>query len=83
MNMKKYVLDLEVVSNEALSDIHALIKLRAADPLPEMYPGQFVEVRVENSTSTFLRRPISVNFVDRRKNQLCCLSQLLAKVPVI
>jgi dihydroorotate dehydrogenase electron transfer subunit len=73
MNMKKYVLDLEVVSNEALSDIHALIKLRAADPLPEMYPGQFVEVRVENSTSTFLRRPISVNFVDRRKNQLWLL----------
>ena len=71
--MKRYLLDLEVVSKETLSDIHALVKLTASEPLPEMYPGQFVEVRVEDSPSTFLRRPISVNFVDRQKNQLWLL----------
>ena len=43
--MKKYVLDLKVVSVEALSDKHVLIKLTDEKPLPEILPGQFVEVR--------------------------------------
>lgn len=30
--------------------------------MPHMEPGQFVEVRVEKSPSTFLRRPISINY---------------------
>ena len=62
--MKKYILDLTVNSVEALSDKHVLIKLTDDKPLPEMLPGQFVEVRVDNSPSTFLRRPISINNVD-------------------
>lgn len=32
-------------------------------PLPEMQPGQFVEVLVPRAPHTMLRRPISVNFV--------------------
>ena len=55
--MKKFILDLTVSSIEALSDKHVLIKLTDDKPLPEMLPGQFVEVRVDNSPSTFLRRP--------------------------
>ena len=45
--MKKYVLDLKVVSIEALSDKHVLIKLTDEKPLPEILPGQFVEVKVD------------------------------------
>ena len=71
--MKKYVLDLKVVSVESLSDKHVLIKLTDEKPLPEMKPGQFVEVRVDHSATTMLRRPISINFVDREKNQLWLL----------
>lgn len=44
-----------------------------AAPLPEMVPGQFVEVRVDGSPSTFLRRPISINRVDRAANELWLL----------
>ena len=68
--MKKFILDLTVNSVEALSDKHVLIKLTDDKPLPEMLPGQFVEVRVDNSPSTFLRRPISINNVDYDKNEL-------------
>ncbi len=68
--MKKYILDLTVSSVEAISPKHVLIRLTAAEPLPEMLPGQFVEVRVDGSSTTFLRRPISVNFVDRDRNEL-------------
>ena len=71
--MKKYILDLTVNSVEALSDKHVLIKLTDDKPLPEMLPGQFVEVRVDNSPSTFLRRPISINNVDYDRNELWLL----------
>lgn len=71
--MKKYILDLTVNSVEALNDKHVLIKLTDDKPLPEMLPGQFVEVRVDNSPSTFLRRPISINNVDYDHNELWLL----------
>ena len=71
--MKKYILDLKVNSVEALSDKHVLIKLTPSEPLPEMLPGQFVEVRVDDSPSTFLRRPISINNVDYERNELWLL----------
>lgn len=68
--MKKYILDLTVRSVENLSPKHVLIKLTDHQPLPEMLPGQFVEVRVDGSRSTFLRRPISIHFVDKESNEL-------------
>lgn len=71
--MKKYILDLQVRSIERISDKHVLLRLTDDAPLPEMRPGQFVEVKVEGSSTTFLRRPISINFVDRDKNELWLL----------
>ena len=71
--MKKYILNLKVVSVDFLSDKHVLIKLTDENPLPEIVPGQFVEVKVENSPTTMLRRPISINFVDRERNELWLL----------
>lgn len=71
--MKKFCLDLTVSSAEHLSDKHVLLKLTRRDPLPDMRPGQFVEVRIDNAPSTFLRRPISINFVDRHSNELWLL----------
>ena len=43
--MKKYVLDLKVVSVKHSAIKHVLIKLTDEKPLPEILPGQFVEVR--------------------------------------
>ena len=72
--MKKYALDLRVVSVEQIHARYVLIKLTDdQQQLPEMLPGQFVEVRVDGSPNTFLRRPISINFVDREKNELWLL----------
>jgi dihydroorotate dehydrogenase electron transfer subunit len=70
MNMKKQILDLTVKAVERLSDKHVLLRLTDEKPLPAMRPGQFVEVRVDGSPATFLRRPISINFVDREANEL-------------
>ena len=71
--MKKYVLDLTVKSVERLHERYVLVKLTDSNPLPEMLPGQFVEVRVDGSPSTFLRRPISIHFVDYNQNELWLL----------
>lgn len=74
--MKKQV-DLVVVENVSLNSNYFLLKLTTKDAskLPEMYPGQFVQILVDRSVSTFLRRPISVNFVDKQKNELWLLIQ--------
>ncbi len=71
--MKKYILDLTVSSVEYVSEKHVLIRLTHVEPLPEMLPGQFVEVRVDGSPTTFLRRPVSINYVDRERNELWLL----------
>ena len=71
--MKKYLLDLRVKSVDQIHERHVLLKLTDDRPLPEMLPGQFIEVRVDGSPSTFLRRPISINFVDRVQNELWLL----------
>ena len=71
--MKKFILDLRVQAVERLSERHILLKLTHQDTLPEMLPGQFVEVRVDGSPNTFLRRPISINYIDREHNELWLL----------
>ena len=62
-----------MASIEHLNKKNVLLKLSSSAPLPDILPGQFVEVRVDDSPSTFLRRPISVNFVDRATNRLWLL----------
>ena len=73
--MKKYILDLKVVENRRVHELYTLLKLTTHDgsALPEMLPGQFVQVAVDGSKTTFLRRPISINNVDRLSNQLWLL----------
>ena len=71
--MKKYNLDLKISSVERLSATHVVLKLTSHEPLPPMVPGQFVELLVEHSSTTFLRRPISINFVDVAANELWLL----------
>ncbi len=77
--MKKYVADWIVSDNIRLHPNYCLLKLTLEELLPEMLPGQFVQVKVEGSQSTFLRRPISINFVDRIKNEIWILIQLVGE----
>lgn len=72
--MKKYVQDLCVAAVEHPREGYVLLKLKPeAGLLPEMLPGQFAEVRVDGSPSTFLRRPVSIHFVDYAANELWLL----------
>lgn len=73
--MEKKIQNLIVKESLRLSATYGLLKLRAleGETLPEMLPGQFVQVEVADAKNTFLRRPISVNFVDRENQELWLL----------
>lgn len=71
--MKKYDEELVIVENCRLNERYFLLKVEREKPLPDILPGQFVNILVKDSPTTFLRRPISVNLVDREKNQLWLL----------
>ena len=63
--MKKFAKDLLVERAEMLRDDYLLLHLRDRDhEMPPILPGQFVQVAVEGSPTTFLRRPISINDAD-------------------
>ena len=75
--MKKCILDLTVRAVEKVSEKYVLIRLTDDKPLPDMRPGQFVEVRAAGTADTYLRRPISINFVDRDANELWLLVAMI------
>ena len=70
---KKFLLDLTVKGVQRVHERYVLIRLTDSKPLPAMAPGQFVEVRVDGSATTYLRRPISINFFDKEQNELWLL----------
>ena len=71
---EKSIIDFKIKENNRLSDLYSLLKLVPTEgKLPEILPGQFVQVEVSNSKTTYLRRPISVNFVDYEKQELWLL----------
>ena len=77
--MKRTLMDLQVVENTRLHlDIY-LLKLTSAKKLPEMIPGQFVQVRVDDSPKVFLRRPVSIHYINKRNNELWLLIQVVGE----
>ena len=71
--MRKICEDFLVHATEQLSDRHWLMRLRSSSALPVMHPGQFVQVHIDDSPSTYLRRPISINMVDYERNEILLL----------
>lgn len=76
--MKKHILDLKVVETSRPHERYVLLKLTDPQgPLPEMRPGQFAQLRIDGSETTFLRRPISLHFMDVEKNEVWFLVQMV------
>ncbi len=72
---KKFIDDFRVVENRRHTHDFVVLTLQHPGTLPPMLPGQFVEVRVDDSPATFLRRPLSVHDVDYELNQMQLLIQ--------
>ena len=76
MNAQKRIQDFTVVKNISLNQRHFILELLAPEPLPEIFPGQFADVLVENSPSVFLRRPFSIYSVNKEGNSIRLLVQV-------
>ena len=77
--MKKHLSDFTVIEKTRLTAHFVLLKFTHPNPLPEMLPGQFAEVKIDNSPETFLRRPFSINYFDKIKNEFWLLIRLVGK----
>lgn len=76
---KKAVSNFIVVENIALNSTNYLIQLASTEPLPEITPGQFVNIEIENSTEIFLRRPFSIFEVDNLNNTISIIVKILGR----
>ena len=76
MTVKKVLHDLVVLKNEHLNKRHFILELQAPEPIPKFLPGQFVQVLIKDSPSTFLRRPFSIHGFDPVKNTFNLLIQI-------
>ena len=72
--MTKQITDFKLVEKQDYGR-SVMLRLRAEKPLPDIMPGQFAQVRVDGSPSTFLRRPISIHDVDFEKYEVSLLVQ--------
>ncbi len=74
--MKKQLNDFKVVAKKQYPASFFSMELLCPEKLPDIEPGQFVEVQVEG---IFLRRPISIFDVNFEKNTLNLLVQCVGK----
>ncbi len=77
----KQKLDFIITSNEALNEKTFLLKVSPVngETLQEVYPGQFVQILIADSSALFLRRPISINYIDKETNEMWLLVQRVGK----
>lgn len=72
--MAKQIADFKLIAKEDYGR-SVLLRLRSEQPLPDIAPGQFMQVRVDGSPTTYLRRPISIHDVDFQQNEISFLVQ--------
>lgn len=77
--MAKRVEDLTIIGIKILNKEFFILELSGSECIDELLPGQFVQVKVEGSPETFLRRPISIHDVDYNKKTLKLLVQIVGK----
>ncbi len=76
--MNKYQIDLTLKRIEFLNRKSFLLTFtNFFDTLPEMEPGQFAEILVEDAPEVMLRRPFSIHSVNRENNEVEFLVQLV------
>lgn len=75
--MKKVLVDLTVKEVQHVNANCVLLVMGCDKPLPMTQPGQFAELRVDNTPTVVLRRPISVHSFNAEKNEVGFLVQVV------
>lgn len=74
MSSKKRITDFKLSEKKDFGNA-VMLRLRSSEPLPDIAPGQFAQVEVKNSPTTYLRRPISIHDVDFDRHEISLLIQ--------
>lgn len=75
MNVRKKIVDFVVEANIPLGEAFVQLHLYTPDQLPEIEPGQFVQVCIPSSVHGWLRIPISVHDADTDRGRIKLLVQ--------
>ncbi|MBR6805001.1 MAG: dihydroorotate dehydrogenase electron transfer subunit [Bacteroidaceae bacterium] len=77
--MKKYLSDLTVKQVQWVNSTCVLLIMTDEKPLPECKPGQFAELRIDDTQGIILRRPISIHSFDAERNEIGFLVQVVGE----
>ena len=75
--MCKVIRNLEIVDNKEVRKGFFVITVKTGDPMPVIKTGQFLQLKVEGSSETFLRRPVSVHDFDNTTGLMKLLVQVV------
>lgn len=76
---EKFISDFRVSALNKLNADTFVVDLTAAEQLPHIKPGQFVEVAVSGEPQVFLRRPFSIHNVDYSRNTISLFIKIVGK----
>jgi dihydroorotate dehydrogenase electron transfer subunit len=77
--MKKFLSDLTVKYVQQVNATCVLLVMTDDKPLPACKPGQFAELRIDDTQGIILRRPISIHYIDVEKNEIGFLVQVVGE----
>ncbi|MGV8139501.1 MAG: dihydroorotate dehydrogenase electron transfer subunit [Mangrovibacterium sp.] len=77
--MKKTIRELLLIENTQLNHDNFRLVLQSDAELPNMVPGQFVNVEISQATEIFLRRPFSVMDTDAENKTFSLLVKILGR----
>jgi dihydroorotate dehydrogenase electron transfer subunit len=66
----KRIEDCKVLQYTWLNPDNFILELKAPGTLPPVFPGNFAQLRIDNSPDVFLRRPFSILDVDYKRNTI-------------
>ena len=75
--MKKVLVDLVVKEVQQVNANCVVLVMASETPFPEVRPGQFAELRIDETPTVMLRRPISVHSFNAEKNEIGFLVQVV------
>lgn len=78
-NPTHFMTDFRIAEKTVYNEHYFSLVLQHPERLPQMEPGQFVEVEVPDEKGVFLRRPISIHDVDPERATLSLLVQTVGK----
>jgi dihydroorotate dehydrogenase electron transfer subunit len=74
----KRIENISILKKEVISGAHLYLECQTTSE-PEIIPGQFIELLVENNPQVFLRRPFSVHDWDKQSKTLSLWIKIIGK----